>query len=481
MRSKKGMTAFVIAVIISLIVTIQAFAASGCNFSYGRPTLIESDITDAMSAAEKLGIVTSGTDRTATVTKKDLCRLIVRFYRASTGSTGITLSNSSFMDCDDNEVVFCSENGIVSGISNVTFAPDNFVTREEMCRYAVNTLRYCNINVIEPENDYISGFTDKHDIDEEYTEDINYLTSINVVSGYDRYFYPKSYITYEQVSSILVEMYYQLMLSKIEINGSKILIGDSSEKVSLNFGQPAYKFEDKDKGITIWAYNKDLTKFFYIGIKDNMVSEIFSTSTDFSYRGISSGDNIKELDFGLRGIRENNSIIYSDGYGMVEIGWRPDKNKICYVYSCSNDINKKHCLSKSTADGDVSLLYDIINSERIKEGLNIFKINSKVASSAKLHSINMAYWEYLDYNNRYDLTPFERLKNKGIDYIMASENIASGTNAKEIYTTWIDSAGFRNNMFSEYMDNAGIGMAATDSGNLAYVTLDLVKLREYIQ
>ena len=475
MRSKRRITAFVLAVIMSLTVTVQVSAA------YGTPMLIESDITDAVSAAEKLRVVTGETDRTARVTKRDLCRLIVRFYRASTGSTGITLSDSRFVDCEDNEVIFCSENGIVNGISDVTFAPDNFVTREEMCRYAVNTLKYCGINIIDSEINYISSFADREDIDPEYAEDINYLTSINVVNSYDEYFYPKSYITYEQVSSILMGMYYQLMLSKIEINGKMILIGDSSEKVILNFGQPAYKFEDKDKAITVWVYNKDLTKLFYIGLKDNRVSEVFSTSTDFSYRGISSGDNFKELNFGSRGTRKNNNVIYSDGYGTVEIGWRPDTGKISYVYSCNNDKNKRHCLSKSTVDGDVSLLYDIVNAERMKAGLNVFKINPQVASSAKLHSISMAYWEYLDYNNRYDLTPFERLQNKGIDYVMASENIACGANLKEIYTAWMDSAGCRSNLFSEYMDYAGIGMAATDSGSSAYVTLDLVQLREYIQ
>jgi len=480
MKIVKNITAVIISAIMLLSVPAQIFAADIYGSATGKPMLLESDITDSMVAAEKLGIISSGTDKTAVVTKKELCRLIVRFYRAATGSTGITLSNSSFNDCDANEVVFCSENGIVNGLSNVTFAPDNYVSREEMCKYAVNTIKYCGVNIIEPSTDCISEFADNGEIDSQYTEDINYLASIKVVKGYDGYFYPKSYITYEQAVSILVEIYYQLMLSKVEINGSSISIGDSDEKIILAFGQPSYTFKVTENGMTIWAYNKNLSNFFYLGLKDGVVTEIFSNSEDFTYRGISFGDNIKNVDFGARGSRKGSCVSYSDGYGVVEIGWSPATNEINYIYSYSNDSSKRHSISKSSIDGDISLLYDIVNSERIKVGLSVFKVNKQVASSAKLHSLNMAYWGYFDYNNKYEVTPFDRLKDKGIDYIMASENIAKGLNVKDMYTYWINNAGSRSNMFSEYMDNAGVGIAISSQDGTAYTTMDFVKLKNVL-
>lgn len=480
MKSIKSMTAIIIATVMLLSSTVQVLAAGVYKTAAGQPMLLDSDITNTMTAAEKLGIITTGTDKTAVVTKKELCRLIVRFYRAATGSTGITLSDSNFIDCDDNEVVFCSENGIVSGVSDITFASYNFISREEMCKYAVNTLKFCKVNIIKPEMDYLSNFADKDEIDSEYAEDINYLASIEVVRGYDNYFYPKSYITFEQAASILVEIYYQLMLSKVEINNSSISIGDSDEKIIIDFGQPSYTFEDEENGMTIWAYNKNLSNFFYIGMRDGMVAEIFSNSQNFTYRGISSGDNIKDLDFGSKGERKESCVTYSDGYGVVEIGWSPGTNKINYIYSSNSEESKRHSISKSTTDGDISLLYDITNGERIKMGLNIFKINKQVAAAANVHSLNMAYWGYLDYNNKYDVTPFDRLKDKGIDYIMASENIAHGANVKDMYTYWINSAGSRSNMFSEYMDNAGIGISVASHDGSAYVTMDFVRLKNIL-
>ncbi|MEA4972676.1 MAG: S-layer homology domain-containing protein [Candidatus Metalachnospira sp.] len=481
MKNIKSVTAFIVAAVMLFSVSAQALAANAYGSASGKPMLLESDITNTMAAAEKLGIIAYGTDKTAVVTKKELCRLIVRFYRAATGSTGITLSNSSFIDCDSNEVVFCSENAIVSGISDITFAPDNLVSREEMCKYAVNTLKFCGTNVISPGKDCISNFADKDSIDTEYADDINYLASINVAKGYDNYFYPKSYITYEQAASIFVEIYYQLMLSKVEINDLPISIGDSDEKTVATFGQPSYTFVDKEDGMTIWVYNKNLSNFFYIGIKNDKVSEIFSNSQNFTYRGISSGDNAKEVDFGSRGDRGKNCVIYSDGYGKVEIGWNPGTNKICYVYSCNNDVMKRHSITKVSVDGDISLLYDIVNAERLKLGLGVFKINKQVASAARLHSMNMAYWGYFDYNNIHDFTPFDRLKDKGVSYIMASENIACCTNVKDIYTYWINSAGSRSNMFSDYMDNAGIGLSVSSYDSKAYATMDFVKLKNIME
>ena len=59
----------------------------------------------------------------------------------------------------------------------------------------VNAIKACGANIIEPEKDYTLTYKDRADISEEYLDDISYLTAIDVVKGYDGYFYPKSYIT----------------------------------------------------------------------------------------------------------------------------------------------------------------------------------------------------------------------------------------------------------------------------------------------
>lgn len=467
----KKIKVLIFAIIFSILSTVGAFAETA-----GNPFLLGSSVTDTMTAAKQLGILDDNMVKSDVVTRKNLCRMIVRFYRASTGGTGITLSDSPFFDCDANEVVFCYENGIIEGIGEVTFAPDYYVSRQEAADVLVNAIKACGANIIEPEKDYTLTYKDRADISEEYLDDISYLTAIDVVKGYDGYFYPKSYITYEQAASMLVEAYYQLMLSKVTINGKQVSIGDSEEKITQMFGAPSYKIEDGKNNI--WVYKNDMKNFFYIGFNNGKVTEIFSNGSSFKYRGISSGSSTTEIDFGARAKIDGNKVLYHDGYGTVEIGAFSSDNKISYVYASVNNSDNIHKISSATLDSDVSLLYDIINGERVKRGLNEFTINSTVAAAAKLHSMSMGYWNYSDYTNRDGTSPFERFDNKELEYIMASENIAKvDGRAVEIYKTWMNNPGSRSNLLTDYMDNVGIGMNVSSSDKKVYVTMDFLKLK----
>ncbi len=454
---------------------VSAFAEAGTTV---KPFLLSSSVTDNMTAAQQLGIITEDTDRGAVVTRKNLCRLIVRFYRAATGGTGITISHSPFYDCDANEVAFCYENGIIEGIGEVTFAPEYYVTREEACDIVVNAIRACRANIITPEKDYTLTYKDRADMSEEYRDDISYLTDINVVKGYGGYFYPKSYITYDQVASMLVEVYYQLMLSKININGIDLSIGDTEESITTAFGEPDYKFEDKNGNMTVWVYNRDLQHFMYLGFRDGCVSEIFSNGSSFSYRGISSGALVSEIDFGARASIDGIRARYDDGYGIVEIGAFSGDNRISYVYAASDSQTLRHNMNSSAIDGDITLLYDIICAERAKHSLAPFVINKKMMSTSKLHSLSMGYWNYSDYTNRDGTSPFDRFDNRDLDYIMASENIANVKGSVvDVYTQWMNSPGSRSNLLTDYMDNVGIGMYVSSSNGSAYVTMDFMKLK----
>ena len=471
----KRVRTIIISMITALCVSLSAFGVYGAEAG-SNPFLLGSSVTDTITAAKQLGILDDNMVTSDVVTRKELCRMIVRFYRASTGGTGITLSRSPFYDCDANEVTFCYENGIIEGIGDVTFAPDYFVSRQEAADIVVNAINACGANIIEPEKDFTLEYSDRGDIAEEYVKDVSYLTSIDVINGYGGYFYPQSYITFEQAASMLVESYYQLMLSKISINGKQISLGDEEAEISEKFGQPSYKLEDGNK--VIWVYKQYMTNFFFIGFCEGKVSEIFSNGNSFVYRGIASGSDVSDVDFGARAEISGNKAFYNDGYGIVQTGAFSLDNKINYVYASVHDSGAVHKISNSTMEKDTELLYDIINSERIKRGLPEFTKNTTVEAAAKQHSLNMGYWNYSDYTNRDGASPFERFGNRGLDYIMASENIArvSGL-VVEIYIEWMENPGSRSNLLTDYMDTVGIGMNISTSDKLIYATMDFLKLR----
>ena len=116
------------------------------------------------------------------------------------------------------------------------------------------------------------------------------------------------------------------------------------------------------------------------------MSEIFSNGNSFVYRGIASGSDVSDVDFGARAEISGNKAFYNDGYGIVQTGAFSLDNKINYVYASVHDSGAVHKISNSTMEKDTELLYDIINSERIKRGLPEFTKNTTVAAAAKQHS-----------------------------------------------------------------------------------------------
>lgn len=476
MKKIKNVIAVIIA-LISFLTSINVFAADKKPPVAIKPIILSSDVTDNMTAASKLGIITETTDKGSVVTRKELCRLIVRFHRASTGGIGITISNSPFYDCDSNEVVFCYENGIISGIGDVTFAPDYYVSREEACLVVMNAIKASGGNIINPERDYTIMYKDKDDISDKYKEAVSYLTSAGIVNGYSGYFYPKSYITYEQAASMLVEAYYQFMLSKINICGYDISIGDSEEKIKQYYGEPDYRIKDDLASLDLWVYNKNMADLFYVAFRDGKVAEIFSNGTTFRYRGINSGTDVGQLDFGARAKVVRNNAIYKDGYGIVEIGSFSGDNKISYVYAGSAEKWNRHNMTANTKELDSQLLLDIINSERRKNGLDSFIINKKLMSTTNTHSMDMGYWNYVGVNDKDGTTPFIRFNNKDLKYKMASENVEMiNGSVVDVYIKWMSSAGSRSNLMTDYMDNIGIGIDVRHPNGTAYVVMDFMKL-----
>ena len=122
-------------------------------------------------------------------------------------------------------------------------------------------------------------------------------------------------------------------------------------------------------------------------------------------------------------------------------------------------------------------MYDIINAERTKAGLNAFTVNTDIEQNARAHATNMAYWGYFGYEDSDKLTPFERLDNKKVSYTMASENISKEDNVVKVYCEWMNNSGSRANLLTAEMVDVGMGMAASSNGKNVYTTLDYVKLK----
>ena len=114
---------------------------------------------------------------------------------------------------------------------------------------------------------------------------------------------------------------------------------------------------------------------------------------------------------------------------------------------------------------------DLVNNERAKHGLSPLVWDEASANVARMHSKDMAQRNFFSHTNPDGQSPFDRLKNHGISYSYAAENIAAGQETPEsVVTAWMNSDGHRKNILNKSMTKLGVGYYQSESGYKHYWT-----------
>ncbi|PGL69792.1 hypothetical protein CN925_14365 [Bacillus sp. AFS055030] len=105
-----------------------------------------------------------------------------------------------------------------------------------------------------------------------------------------------------------------------------------------------------------------------------------------------------------------------------------------------------------------SKVVDLTNAERTKAGLKPFTVNATLSKTARLKSQDMTDKNYFDHNSPTYGSPFDMMKQFGISYNYAAENIAKGQRTpEEVVTAWMNSAGHRANILNPNLNQIGVG------------------------
>ena len=103
----------------------------------------------------------------------------------------------------------------------------------------------------------------------------------------------------------------------------------------------------------------------------------------------------------------------------------------------------------------------LVNVERAKVGLPALKNDWELARVAKHKSQDMATKKYFDHTSPTYGSPFTMMKNYGISYRSAGENIAQGQRtAAEVVNAWMNSSGHRANILNKNFTHIGVGYVA---------------------
>lgn len=115
---------------------------------------------------------------------------------------------------------------------------------------------------------------------------------------------------------------------------------------------------------------------------------------------------------------------------------------------------------------------DLVNAERSKQGVKPLTLDAEVSSVATKKSQDMIDKNYFDHNSPTYGSPFDMLKQFGISYKTAGENIAMGQrNPKEVVNSWMNSEGHRKNILNGNFTKIGVGVAQNSNGQIYWTQM----------
>ncbi|MFZ3590760.1 CAP domain-containing protein [Bacillus sp. DJP31] len=113
----------------------------------------------------------------------------------------------------------------------------------------------------------------------------------------------------------------------------------------------------------------------------------------------------------------------------------------------------------------ITQVVQLTNQERQKNGLGaLLGDYSELQKAAQMKSDDMAQNKYFSHTSPTYGSPFQMLKDLGIEYQVAAENIAAGQrSAQEVVTAWMNSPGHRQNILNKEITHIGVGYATSGS------------------
>ncbi|MCP8615972.1 CAP domain-containing protein [Salirhabdus salicampi] len=101
---------------------------------------------------------------------------------------------------------------------------------------------------------------------------------------------------------------------------------------------------------------------------------------------------------------------------------------------------------------------ELTNEERRNNGLSELKIDTQLSGIARTKSEDMQANNYFSHTSPTYGSPFDMIRDNGVDYQSAAENIAQGQQSpEEVVQSWMNSEGHRKNILTEEFTHIGVG------------------------
>lgn len=123
-----------------------------------------------------------------------------------------------------------------------------------------------------------------------------------------------------------------------------------------------------------------------------------------------------------------------------------------------------------------SQVISLTNQERAKNGLKALTPDWELSRVARYKAMDMRDKNYFSHTSPTYGSPFDMMKNFGISYRSAAENIAAGqTTPASVVQAWMNSSGHRANILSSQSTYIGVGYAQGGSQRYYWVQMFISK------
>ncbi len=276
-----------------------------------------------------------------------------------------------------------------------------------------------------------------------------------------------------------------------------IEIGTPEDVVTSIVGQPSRRTLN-EYGTEWLTYHENYRNFVMISFDGNRKVNAIYTNDDLisSDVGIKYGtakSTVREtLGEPVKEIRKGMNIFIlqeSEGFDLFEIGdlyayifYDLHQNEsVTAIQLVSTSLEKQK--TGIYAGGDASLrngfeqqLFDLTNAARVRHGRSILEWEGSVSGTARKHSADMAIHDYFSHENKEGKSPFDRMKDDGIRFHGAGENLAYGQSSSIFaHEGLMNSPGHRENILLDTYSHLGVGVAFNEKSQPYYTENFLLK------
>lgn len=358
-----------IAAILSAAMLVTAAAAAEAPSNWAK---------SAVDTARNAGIVPEQVDQayTQSITRADFCALAAAVYRTwekSGNVKSVDKTTVSFSDTKDEDVLLCASLGVVNGVGNGKFAPQQALTRQQAASmlHRLGNLRKNAKDDVKDRMPHI--FADGADIQSWARSDVYWAYNSGVMNGVSgNRFAPNNSYTHEQSIATMLRLYdskYTVKDDSTSSTGSKYKITYGA----VGAGMSQVYLEDAKGNRLLTDYKDTKGEFYDIELFGEWVTLQKTVDYQHDVHNMKTGETL-----------ENYVVTGTDG---EQAGWlRPSPENGGEVYGKDRIVY---------ADGTSSTqTYDALTD--FKDGKAVVRVDSKTIAAIDttgktLWSMNFAF------------------------------------------------------------------------------------------